>query len=292
MDFDLLKQYKEYEDLQAKLAPLRTEYSFLIEDIEKKRKEYEVVLKSISSVKDSVTKGSEQLERDRKDFDARIQSERKQLEDEWLRNKLSKQSDLDKFDKQLDKIEEDILIGNDTINRLDKETSDKTKQLESLKIEVLEYSWVLEKQNKENQEIIEKLKNEKQLLNDRQKEMNEKEMLFKKHEEIYNKYKSENNIESEKLSKMASELNEKSLEIDKNYQILIDKEATEKEAYLSAKKEKLLTEEKIQELRSKEQEIAKTITEFQEEKYRFLVIMKQREIKKTDLDKLDKDFNL
>lgn len=122
--------------------------------------------------------------------------------------------------------------------------------------------------------------------------MNEKEMLFKKHEEIYNKYKSENNIESEKLSKMASELNEKSLEIDKNYQILIDKEATEKEAYLSAKKEKLLTEEKIQELRSKEQEIAKTITEFQEEKYRFLVIMKQREIKKTDLDKLDKDFNL
>lgn len=42
----------------------------------------------------------------------------------------------------------------------------------------------------------------------------------------------------------------------------------------------------------KELEVNKKISEFQDEKYKFLILMKQKGIKKSDIDQLDKEFNI
>lgn len=50
--------------------------------------------------------------------------------------------------------------------------------------------------------------------------------------------------------------------------------------------------EKMEDLKTREWELAKNITEFRETKYQFLVIMKQKGISKLDIDKLDKEFSI
>jgi hypothetical protein len=47
-----------------------------------------------------------------------------------------------------------------------------------------------------------------------------------------------------------------------------------------------------QENESKFIDIKKTIMDFQEEKYRFLVLMKSKDIKKNDLKDLENNFNI
>ncbi len=51
-------------------------------------------------------------------------------------------------------------------------------------------------------------------------------------------------------------------------------------------------EEKLEDLKNREWELAKNITEFRETKYQFLVIMKQKGISKLDIEKLDKEFSI
>lgn len=292
MDFDLLKLYKEYEELNAKLSPLRTEYNFLIEDIEKKRTEHETFLKSISSIKESVEKEKSELQQKIDKFNIDMENAKKSFD-------INKNKEVELYNKQLN-VSKDELVNIDkqikekTIlsNKLSIDIIEQEKKLELLKIENWEYSQIIIKNTEDNKKTIEELKQKKQDLKDTQKEFEEKQEQFKKDEEKWKRLKENIDIDNKNISKYRSELEQKTLENNKQLELIQVKQDELKQSEKSAQKTLEETESKLSELKWKETEIAKKITEFQEEKYRFLVIMKQRDIKKTDLDKLDKDFTL
>lgn len=74
-------------------------------------------------------------------------------------------------------------------------------------------------------------------------------------------------------------------EINNKMQATEEKKADTEATYIKSK-------DLMQAIEEKELSINKKISEFQEEKFKFLVLMKQKGIKKSDIDDLEKDFNL
>lgn len=82
----------------------------------------------------------------------------------------------------------------------------------------------------------------------------------------------------EEIYMKENEINNKMMEVE-------EKKSETEATYAKSK-------ELMQVIEEKELAMNKKISEFQDEKFKFLVLMKQKGIKKSDIDELDKDFNL
>lgn len=292
MDKDLLRLYAEYEKYNTELPWLRNEYIFLVEGIEKQNKELSIINASISSNKNIIETERGKLLQDKEDFEEAKKSEwivrdnKKKTEQDDINNTIKqKQEDMKYIDNQIKEKQTEL-------ERLSKEVYAQEKKLELLKIENAEYSDIIKKQTDENKNSIEQLKIENENINEKIKEFETKQEEYKRQEEIFIINKENNTKDIKKLQEMSAILETKSLDINKTLELIHIKEEEQNNARKSAEATKNQLDEKLSTIEWKEMEIAKIISDFQEEKYRFLVIMKQRDIKKTDLDKLDKDFNL
>jgi len=159
-------------------------------------------------------------------------------------------------------------------------------------MEIEEYSKIQKQENEKNTKLIEETKQIIQEKKDIMKEYDKKTEQYeidKKKREV----EKENNLKQlENIKEARSDCLTKTLELDKKLQVVVDKEKEINQSNLNAEKQKKLAEEKLQELESKKIQITKMVTDFQEEKYRFLVMMKSKDIKKNDLKTLEDNFNI
>lgn len=182
--------------------------------------------------------------------------------------------------------------------QIDIDTVDIISKRESFEKEHKEYMYKQYNIQKENEEKSKSLLLEKEEIKALKNSTNETLQENIKTIELYNKEKQQREKEKklysqelEELKKVKEYVNTALLELSKKENILKDKE---KEIEKSLETETKLKEENksyLSDIPSKEMDLMKKITEFQEEKYKFFMIMKQKWIKKNDLDQLEKDFN-
>lgn len=125
-----------------------------------------------------------------------------------------------------------------------------------------------------------------------EKELKRQQIVLKKDNDRYTilkdeveKKTQETNVVYLETIERGEEIYMKENEINNKLQAMEEKKADTEATYIKSK-------ELMQVIEEKELSINKKISEFQEEKFKFLVLMKQKGIKKSDIDELEKDFNL
>lgn len=292
MDLELARKYKEYTDLVEKITPLRTEYGFLVSDIPTKQKELESITKSITDSKLQFNIEKEQREIENNKEREAISASKVAWDSEKDRQKKLLVEEVEQLSNQ--KIE--LIEFNKKQNAIHSEISNKigiweSKLLEIEKIE-LESKWKYELKLKE---VEAKEKTLAESIADHNKRMSALEkrevvvdakeknyLAIKDHVEAKGKEQWEKELEQDKREK---ELSSREKETDKKLATIIEKEDNAKEMLNSNK-------EALHQLTEKELTINKRISEFQDEKFQFLVLMKQKWIKKADIDQLEKEFTL
>lgn len=292
MDLELARKYKEYTDLVEKITPLRTEYGFLVSDIPAKQKELESIIKSIADSKSQFVLEKEQREIENNKEREAINASKVAWDKEKDKQKKLLAEEVEQLSTQ-----KDILIdSNKNKSSIYSELSNKIDAWEKRLLEIekieLESKWKYEQKLKEveakENELAESIAdhNKRMLLLEKREvvvDAKEKNYLsIKDHVEAKGKEQWEKELEQEKIWK---ELANREKEIDKKLATITEKEDNAKEILNSNK-------EALHQLTEKELTINKRISEFQDEKFQFLVLMKQKWIKKADIDQLEKEFIL
>lgn len=281
---------KEYTLEQ--LDQLRTEYNFLVSDIQEKQNNKEKLELDIVKSIEIIQKAKQDREQEKNTIIFENEKLKKYLQDKIDVLDIDikqKESDNRKMSAEI-KIQQQSLDAkwSDLVrdNRL--LLDDKAKFEDEKKL-VLSDIDAREKQLKsDSKKAKEKLEEGLRLL----KEYDAKKLAIQGWEERYKKQNDELQEQREDLSikwavveknKKENEIQRKQLDkdLEKNSKLL--QEIETKGGNLA---------EKMDDLKTRGWELAKNITEFRETKYQFLVIMKQKGISKLDIDKLDKEFSI
>lgn len=281
--------WKEYT--LAEIDQLRNEFVYLSETVENLNTDKERLELSKKLLNENITKINE-----KKDIEIN------KKEQEYLKM----------FDNKNKELSEKILFVKSEEERLSSiinEYNTTKKQIDKETIEIINKKELIEKQHKEytkEQQAIKQENEEKHKLLSLEKEeiialknaTNETLQENKKTIELYNREKAQREKDKEMYTKEIEHLKEikeyvntKTIELSNQENMLLKKEKDVNKSIESETKLKEDNKSYLLEIQSKEMDLMKKITEFQEEKYKFFMIMKQKGIKKVDLDKLEKDFN-
>lgn len=292
MDLDIAKQYKEYEEITSKLTPLRNEYNFIVTDIVPRQDEYNKIVKLIQENRTVIEKDKQDRERQKQKEIEQLNASKMAFDSEKNREikeiiiKTSKaQDEFALLTKNNEELQNDIVKNTKENNDLIKSISENNIRLPKLENE---YNNKL----KEYNSMKEYVSTKDMELSNREKDIIKKEKEIEKNTIKYNKikYDAENSVGDMQKMMLESIKKEETLlklqaDIDRKLIVLKEKEQTNTKILEDAKSD-------INTITQKELEINKKISEFQDEKFKFLVLMKQKGIKKSDIDQLEKDFTL
>jgi len=292
MDKDLLKLYQEYTELTAKIEPMRVEYNFLVTDIVNKQQEQKSVEKSIDSLRSG-------LQQERSTFETRRDSETIKINSDKLACDSRKNEQLAKYTEENAQLEAEKEMLQKKIKELQKTHDDLSKDNVTLlkenvriKKENTEYAESYNFKVSQIRDMEESVKSRELALEAGEKELKKQQIVLKKDTDRYTTLKAEvekktNDANTMYLDaiKRGEEIYMKENDVANKLQKIEEKKAETEATYTKSK-------ELMQVIEEKELAINKKISEFQDEKFKFLVLMKQKGIKKSDIDELDKDFNL
>lgn len=284
--------YKELAEISEKITPLRNEYNFIVTDIPDKRKEHDNLTKNIWDLRAEIQETKEQLEQYRKwekakiDSDIMALSSKKKQEIATLDNRyIELQGNIELLQGAIEK--EGRLLAD-----IRQEYDKKKMLIDDIKIQEREAKNNIEEYNKKHNQLLLDDKQRASILDSKEKELNLKEKQLNDNEKKYIKIKWDAEGKIKVMETMMFELTqreEKSLKMQADIERR-ETQIREKQEHLD--KTHIEAKEMMQMITEKELKINKNISDFQDEKYKFLVLMKQKEIKRTDIDKLDKEFNL
>lgn len=292
MDKDLLRLCQEYTELAAKYKPIRIEYNFLMSDIENKKQEHKSIEKSIDSLRSW-------LQKERTAFETWRDEQVVYINNEKVACDSRKNEQLAKYTQENTQLEVEqemrknrIKEWQKTFSELSKENDALTKENARIKKENAEYAESYNFKVSQIKEMEESIKIRGEVLEAGEKELKRQQIVLKKDNDRYTilkdeveKKTQETNVVYLETIERGEEIYMKENEINNKLQAMEEKKADTEATYIKSK-------ELMQVIEEKELSINKKISEFQEEKFKFLVLMKQKGIKKSDIDELEKDFNL
>lgn len=267
MDKDILKLAKEYEKYNSELPSLRSEYNFLIEDIDRKKSDISIIEKRKKELSENIQIESIKLDEDRIEFERYKEKQENIIKDKFIKwNKelsnlineekkeqqilieLRKQYDKDKTEfenykkQELDKINSEksiILEEKESILSKTQFLLDKEIELKTLKNEVEQIVATKEKTIElvqENQKKYEYIK--EWIKKDTELFLVQKSMIDRKENEV--------NIKENEVNIKIKDLWDREKDIISKETIIKDKlqQIEEKEYVLKIKEADLVNEEK------------------------------------------------
>lgn len=292
LESDKVKLYKELADLSEKVTPLRNEYNFIVTDLPEKQEKHDSLIKSINTIQSEYAALKESIS----SYEI---IEKAKIDSELLALHSKKKEEIIVLDSKAKDIQDSILLLQDTIQKevkelavIRKEYDSKIVWLENIKLQELQAKNNLDEYIKKYNQLVIEDKERANVLDKKEKEINNKEKQVTNNESKYLKIKSEAEEKIKIMENMMFDLTKREEQVSKWKADIERREIKLKEDKDNIEKTHIESKEIMQTITEKELQINKNISDFQDEKYKFLVLMKQKEIKRGDIDKLDKEFNL
>lgn len=292
LEAEKAKLYKELVEISEKLTPLRNEYNFITTDIPEKTKEYDKLIKDIWQLRVNIQIEKELLAQYKEEEKAKIDSNIMALSSK-------KKQYIEQLNNSIKELQDNIILLENTLQKEEKELAvirkeyeDKTVWLWNIKLQEIQAKNNLDEYIKKHNQLIIEDKERTDILDKKEKEISNKEKQVTNNEKKYLKIKWEAEEKVNIMESMMFDLTKREEDVRKKEADIERREIKLKEDKEDIEKTHIESKEIMQTITEKELQINKTISDFQDEKYKFLVLMKQKEIKRTDIDKLDKEFNL
>lgn len=292
MQEEIAKLYKDYNEILEKVIPLRDEYNFLVFNVWPKKDEYETYVSKLQALRDSIL--MEQEMRDNEKAKATLKLEQDKIEFDHYKNSVNATLNDERASLEIEV--RDLEHQKDTASKklldIEKQHTEYLRKIENMKAEHVEY---MEIQKAEKDKISESKKSLVLLQQETDAKLLQLEIVNKENKTGYARFEKIKK-DAEIKASLVSEYLTTQIENERR----IDAKVREQEAKLQEintlseenEKKLLSLKERVQEISEKEIWIIQKINEFKQEKFNFLTAMKSNNIKKSDIDKLDKEFNL
>lgn len=292
IDLELAKKHKEYVELEEKINPLRIEHNFLVDAIDILSKNKIKEEKYIKWLRDVFYKEKQERESQKEKENNTINSLKLALDSKKNTQKELYIKENEQLQLELKKTQNTIKESNKELTDIKSEVNNLLKEKEDIIKIKNDYEYEYNRNKKEIEEWLLFIEKEKKLLQVRENNVIKLEKEINKDIQKYNLLKKDVEEKNKIIEdytmwqiKKEQELLKIQSDIDRKLIIIDEKEREIKETHIKSK-------EIMQQIEEKELKVSKTISEFQDEKYKFLVLMKQKWIKKSDIEDLDKEFNL
>lgn len=281
--------WKEYT--LAEIDQLRNEFVYLSETVEKLSQEKVALEKSKKTLNEDIIKEKES-------FDAYKESENNRIIQEFDQREQKIKYDMLDIEQKRKELESLIKESIEIKKTVDEKTLLLISQERSLEKKHNDYMKLQESITKENENEKKHILLEREELLTIRNSTNEMIQENSRMIELFSKERAQREKDRiiyerdiEELKSIKKYTTESLVDLKNKESIILDKE---KEINLSLKKlsiEEEKNKSEKEEIHRKELALIKKITDFQEEKHSFYLLMKRQGIKKSDIDELEKEFN-